>query len=57
MEEKIRLTQEFRRRILPFFESGILKPVIDRMFPLEQAAEAHSCMERNRNFGKIVLTC
>lgn len=57
VEEKIRLNQEFRRRILPFFESGVLTPVIDREFPLEEAAEAHSFMESNGNFGKIVLTC
>lgn len=57
VEEKIRLSQEFRRRILPFFESGALTPVIDRVFPLEEAAQAHSWMERNRNFGKIVLRC
>ena len=55
VEEKIRLTQEFRRRILPFFESGATTPIIDRVFPLEQAAEAHAYMESNRNFGKIVL--
>ena len=57
VEEKIRLSQEFRRRILPCFESGALTPVIDRVFPLEEAAQAHSWMERNRNFGKIVLSC
>lgn len=57
VEEKIRLNQEFRRRILPFFENGVLIPIIDREFPLEEAAEAHSFMESNGNFGKIVLTC
>ena len=56
-EEKIRLNQKFRRRILPFFENGVLTPIIDREFPLEEAAEAHSFMESNGNFGKIVLTC
>ncbi len=56
VEEKIRLNQEFRRRILPCFENGVLTPIIDRAFPLEEASEAHSFMESNRNFGKIVLT-
>lgn len=55
VEEKIRLSQEFRSRILPFFETGLLAPIIDRVFPLEEAAAAHTWMERNRNFGKIVL--
>lgn len=57
VEEKIRLNQEFRRRILPFFENGVLTPIIDREFPLEEAAEAHAFMESNGNFGKIVLSC
>ena len=57
VEEKIRLNQEFRRRILPFFQNGVLAPVIDRVFPLEEAAAAHSFMESNGNFGKIVLAC
>ena len=57
VEEKIRLNQEFRRRILPCFENGVLAPIIDRAFPLEKAAGAHAFMESNGNFGKIVLTC
>ena len=56
VEEKIRLNRKFRRRILPCFDSGVLTPIIDRVFPLEQAAEAHAYMECNRNFGKIVLS-
>ena len=37
------------------FESGKLKPVIYRSFPLEQAAEAHTLMESSTHVGKIVL--
>jgi len=55
LEEKIALTQEFVRRVLPWFEDGTVRPVVDRVFPLEKAAEAHAYMEANRNFGKIVL--
>ncbi len=32
------------------------QPVVDRSYPLEAAAEAHSYMESNRSFGKIVLS-
>ena len=32
-----------------------IHPVIDRVFPAEQAALAHGHMESNRNFGKILL--
>ncbi|MCH8190576.1 MAG: NAD(P)H-quinone oxidoreductase [Chloroflexi bacterium] len=54
--EKIVLTEQFRRHVLPLIESGKVRPVIDRVFPLEQAADAHRYMETNANFGKIVLT-
>ena len=37
-------------------ESGALKPVIDREFPLEQIVEAHRHMESNTQCGKIVVT-
>ncbi|HEX9655129.1 MAG TPA: NAD(P)H-quinone oxidoreductase, partial [bacterium] len=55
LEEKMMLTAEFQKQVLPLFESGKIKPVIDRVFPLERAAEAHAHMESNQNFGKIVL--
>ena len=53
--EKIVLTEQFRRHVLPLIESGKVRPVIDRVFPLEQAADAHRYMEPNANFGKIAL--
>jgi NADPH:quinone reductase-like Zn-dependent oxidoreductase len=37
-------------------ESGNLKPIIDRTFPLERIVEAHKYMESNRQQGKIVVT-
>jgi len=55
LEEKVALTQSLRRHVLPLLEAGRLRPVIDRIFPLEQAAEAHAYMESNANMGKIVL--
>lgn len=55
LEEKIALTQAFQEHVLPLFESGKIKPVIDQTFTLEQAAKAHAYMEANKNFGKIVL--
>lgn len=54
-EEKIALTEEWGQRVLPLLEAGKVRPVIDRCFAFDRAAEAHSYMETNANFGKIVL--
>jgi len=40
---------------LPQFSTGKLKPVVDQVFPLAQAQQAHERMEQNLNQGKIVL--
>jgi NADPH:quinone reductase-like Zn-dependent oxidoreductase len=36
--------------------SGAAKPIVDRVFPLEEAAAAHSYLEEGRQFGKVVLS-
>jgi len=41
--------------LLPLFDTGVLRPVVDKVFPLEEAAAAHRRMERRELFGKIVL--
>jgi tumor protein p53-inducible protein 3 len=56
VEEKIALKDEFLARFGADLESGRVKPVIDRTFPIEQAEAAHEHMGANRNIGKIVLT-
>lgn len=55
LEEKIAVTQAFAREVVPLLERELVKPVIDRVFPLQDAAQAHSYMEQNANFGKILL--
>ena len=40
---------------MPLLESGKLRPVVDRVFPLEEAAEAHRYMATRQHFGKVVL--
>ena len=42
-------------RAAHYFFTGQLKPVIDRTFPLSEAAAAHQRMEESSQFGKIVL--
>ena len=55
LEEKIAITQRFRREMLPLFDRGLMSPVIDTRFPIVQIAEAHRHMEANANVGKIVI--
>lgn len=55
LPQKTALTQSFAEFALPRFERGELRPVIDSVYPLAQAAEAHRAMEANANAGKIVL--
>ena len=55
LEEKITLTQRFRREVLPWFDQGLLAPVIDRRYPLDDIAAAHEYMATNASIGKILL--
>ncbi len=55
LEEKAQATRAFEKGIVPHLASGRLRTVIDRVFPLAEAAAAHRHIEANLNFGKIVL--
>jgi NADPH:quinone reductase-like Zn-dependent oxidoreductase len=55
LEEKILAARALERHLVPLFEAGALRPVIDRVLPLAQAAKAHEAMQSNETFGKIVL--
>jgi NADPH2:quinone reductase len=52
---KTMVADEIARTVWPYAEGGRLKPVIDSVFPLNQAAEAHARMESGEHIGKIVL--
>jgi NADPH2:quinone reductase len=49
------VADELSRTVWPHVEAGRLHPVIDRTFPLEQAAQAHERMEAGTHVGKIAL--
>ncbi|MGD8861976.1 MAG: NAD(P)H-quinone oxidoreductase [Myxococcales bacterium] len=55
LEEKASLARRFEAEVLPLFERGLLKPVVDRVMPMKDIAAAHIRMEGNESFGKIVM--
>lgn len=56
VDEKIALTERFVRERLPLLASGQVRPLVDSVRPLAEAAQAHERLERNENLGKIVLS-
>lgn len=55
IEEKVMVTRRFVEQVVPLLAKGVVRPVVDKVFPLDQAAEAQAYMESNASFGKIVL--
>ena len=56
LEEKAAATRAFEKSILPHIASGRVKVIVDRVFPLSEAAAAQTYLATNANFGKVVLT-
>jgi NADPH:quinone reductase-like Zn-dependent oxidoreductase len=52
---KAQIARELRERVWPLVEAGKIRPVIHRVFPLAQAAEAPALMESSAHVGKIML--
>ena len=55
VEFKTMVADEISRTVWPYTEGGRLKPVIDSVFPLAEAANAHRQMDSGEHVGKIVL--
>jgi putative PIG3 family NAD(P)H quinone oxidoreductase len=54
-EEKATATRLFAEQVVPLLADGKIKPVIDRVYKMDEVHEAHARMESNESFGKIVL--
>lgn len=55
VEFKARVAAQLKARVWPLIADGRIKPVIYRVLPAEQAAQAHALMESGEHIGKIVL--
>jgi NADPH2:quinone reductase len=56
IEEKAEAIRRFAAAVLPLVSRGRIRPVIDRVYPVNQVRDAHERLESNPSFGKIVLT-
>jgi NADPH:quinone reductase-like Zn-dependent oxidoreductase len=55
LDEKAAIVASVREHVWPLLESGTVRPVVDRVLPLADAAEAHRLMESSTHIGKILL--
>lgn len=54
--DKARLVASLMERFGDAISSGAVRPIVDRVLPMEKAADAHRAMKASEHFGKILLT-
>lgn len=54
-EEKATATRLFAEQVVPLLARGVVRPAIDKVFPLVEISAAHEYLESNQSFGKVVL--
>lgn len=57
VEQKAEIARDLRAHVWPLLESGAIKPVLFKTFPMAEAAAAHALMESSAHIGKIMLDC
>ena len=57
VEQKAAIAANLREHVWPLLESGAVKPVLFKTFPMAEAAAAHALMESSQHIGKIMLDC
>jgi NADPH:quinone reductase-like Zn-dependent oxidoreductase len=53
--DKGQIARELEREVWPLLEAKKVKVIVDRVFPLEQVAEAHRHLEGGAHIGKVIL--
>jgi NADPH:quinone reductase-like Zn-dependent oxidoreductase len=54
-QEKAEIVAETQHAVWPLIEAGSVRPVIDRILTLDDAAEAHRLVESSEHIGKVLL--
>jgi len=54
-EEKNRVIEGLRREVWPLLESGQVRLILDQIFPIQEAEQAHARIESNQSIGKVLL--
>jgi len=54
-EEKLEITASLRERVWPHVANGSVRPIVQAIIPMREAAEAHRLIASNETFGKVVL--
>lgn len=54
-EEKAEATRRFASHVVPLLERGTVRPVVDKIYGMDEVRAAHARMESNESFGKIIL--
>jgi putative PIG3 family NAD(P)H quinone oxidoreductase len=55
-DEKAAIVSSVQENVWPLVESGMVRPVIDRVLPMKDAAEGHRTLESSVHVGKVLLT-
>ena len=56
VEEKALVMSQLEEKVWPLIESGQIRPIIDRTYPITDIEEAHAHVASNQTIGKVVLT-
>ena len=55
LEEKLAVVHRFATSVVPLLANGKVKPIIERVYAMEEIGEAHRAMRENRNLGKLIV--
>lgn len=55
LDEKAAIVADVRERLWPLVEQGSVLPIVDRVIPMAEAAEAHRALDAGGVFGKLLL--